>query len=98
MENIQLKEGQKIFDGVLIEFSDIQGKTKKDNKDFHFAKINVDLKLTDREGKTYTRLCEFIADPGILIGVELKKYSTIHLVFEIISPMSAPRLVKILSD
>ena len=58
----------------------------------------MDLKLQDREGKTYTRLCEFIADPGILIGVELKKYSTIHLVFEIISPMSAPRLVKILSE
>lgn len=98
MNNIQLKEGQKVFEGVLVEFSDVQGKTKKDNKEFHFAKVNVDLSLFDRDNKPYTKLCEFIADPQILVGVSLKKYAHVYLVFEIISPMIAPKLVEIISE
>lgn len=97
MENLNLKQGQQVFEGVLIEFADVQGKSKKDNKEFHFAKVNVDLTLYDKDNNPYSKLCEFIADPEILIGVSLKKYQPIGLVFEIISPLMAPKLVKIVN-
>lgn len=98
MMNLDLKQGQQSFTGVLIEFSDVKGKSKKDNKEFHFAKINVDLSLVNKDGEQYSKLCEFIADPSILLGVNLQKYATVVLVFEIINPMVCPKLVKIYSS
>ena len=95
---IELKQGQQVFKGVLVEFSDVQGQTKKDKKDFHFLKFNIDMTLLDREGKPYTRLAEFIADPSIASGVTYKKYAEVYCVFEIISPLQAPRLVNVIQN
>lgn len=98
MENINLGQGQKIFEGVLIEFSDVQGKSKKDNKDFHFLKFNIDLTLISAEGQPYTKLFEFITDPSVRNGQNFVKYKKVYCVFEIVTPYNPPKLIRVIQE
>ena len=98
MENINLGQGQKVFEGVLIEFSDVQGKSKKDNKDFHFLKFNIDLSLTSADGKQYTKLLEFISDPAVGYGQQFVKYKKVYCVFELVTPYNPPKLIKVIQE
>lgn len=93
---IELKQGEKMFEGVLIEFSDVQGKSKKDDKPFHFVKFNVDLSLKDAQGNSYSRLAEFIADPSVTSGQQFEKYKKVYCIFDIVSPLLSPKLVRVI--
>jgi len=95
---VRLEHGQKVFDGMLISFDDVQGKSKKDNKEFHFLKFNIDFNLVDRDGKSYTKLIELIADPTVAGGQRFEKYKKVYCVFEIVSPTMQPKLVKVLPE
>lgn len=96
--NYELKQGQAVFKGTLIEFSKVQGTSKKTNKDFDFVKFNVDVEMVDKDGRIYTRLCEFIADPIVAGGQTFDKYKPVLMIFEITSPVTAPRLVKVIKE
>ena len=98
MVNLELKQGQQVFEGVLVEFSDVSGKSKKDGKEFHFCKFNIDIALLDRDGKPYSKLCEFIADPNVISGQSFEKYRKVYCIFEIISPLNPPKLIKVIKE
>lgn len=94
--NYELKQGQKEFSGVLVEFERVKGTAKKTGKDFDFVKFNIDLSLTDRDGNKYTKLQEFLCEPSILAGQTFEKYKEVILIFEIVNPITAPKLVQII--
>ena len=96
VNSIELKQGQKGFETVLVAWEDVKGKKKADNTDFHFCKISLDLTLTKRDGTVYSKIQEFICEPEMLANLNLQKYKKVYAIFEMTSPIQAPKLVKII--
>ena len=95
VNSIELKQGQKGFEIVLVAWEDVKGKKKSDNSNFHFCKISLDLTLEKRDGTKYSKIQEFMCEPEMIANLNLQKYKPVYAIFEMTSPIHTPKLVKI---
>ena len=93
---LELKAGQKNFNGVLVNFEDVQGKRKSDNKEFHFLKFSIDFTLSKKDGGSYSKIVEFMVDPEKYAGKTFIKYQPVVVILEIMDPIHTPTLVDII--